>query len=200
MDASLLLLAGAAFSVSGIVLLHAASLARRAGAQARRRKLVSSAWLLVAFAFLPWMYARGFDKGAAFAVIVCMLAGVMLVLRAGLLHEGNGRGRAEREARAADANGAHGLPLFLRRSWVFLLAGPLAGTASLLLAAVLFAAWDVASGSAANRLAAVMLFVPLAWALLATFATYNARLRYRSLIVCAFLVAGLAGAFLPELA
>src|SRR5690606_15008216 len=129
---------------------------------------------------------------------VIMLSGIALVLRAGWREAGNGRARVEREPRGNGASGG-GVVLFLRRAWVFVLSGPLAFAAALLLAAAMYSAWDVESGSAANRLAAVILFVPFAWALLAIGATYDTRLRYRTLAVGAFLLAGIAGAFLPSM-
>lgn len=193
----------AALSAGGVLLLQRAWHERRAGRARRRTVFVLSAWALLAAAFIPWAMAAGADKGAAFAVMVLMLAGTALVLRAGMQHAGNGRRATEREARtndAADADG--GWRLLSRRIAVFLLAGPVSFAVSIVLAACVFAAWNVTSGSAANRLAAVMLFVPFAWSVLAVYATYDAPLRQRSVVVFALLFAGLAGAFLvtPEVA
>ncbi|MBW3567601.1 MAG: hypothetical protein KY410_06535 [Proteobacteria bacterium] len=182
--------------LAGVLLLQYAWRERRAGRRQRRRVVVVVAWLVLALSLAPWTFVAGIDKGAAFAVILFMLAGSALVLRAGLLHSTNRNGR-EREPRAnrngngGSGNGDGARSRMVRRAWVFLLAGPLSGVASIAASAGLFAAWNTETGSAANRLACVMLLVPVAWALLATWATYDVSLRARSSIVLGLLLASL---------
>lgn len=193
-----MILVGAILTVAGVLLLRAAWMARRAGELTRRRKLVSGAWVLLAAALAPWAAGAGADKGTAFAFIVMMLAGAAIVLREGFLHRParNGSGRLEREGRD-NRNGNGGWRLFLRRAWVFVLAGPLSFALSLLLAFILYAAWDMSGEhAAANRLAATLIAVPLAWALLATWMTCDLRLRTRSLHALGLVVAGLGSAWL----
>ena len=183
-----------AMTLAGVLVLQYAWRERRAGRRQRRRVVVVVAWLLLALSLAPWALAAGSDKGAAFAVILFMLAGSALVLRIGLLHSANRNGR-EREPRAngnGTGNENGGGSRILRRAWVFLLAGPLSGIVAIAASAGLFAAWNTETGSAANRLACVMLLVPVAWALLATWATYDVSLRARSSVVLGLLLASLA--------
>lgn len=193
----LVLLLGVAFSVSGAMLLYFAWQARRAGQHVRRRRFVVAGWLLITISVLPWVIATGGDKGTALAILVLLLAGSALVIRAGLLHKGNGRRVVERDVRNEVS---HGSSLLLRRIWVFLLSGPIAMAAALFISAAVFATWNLANGSEANRLATALLLMPLAWTLLALYATYDAPLRYRTSVVFLFLVVGLAGTFFKGIA
>ena len=197
-EQNVLMIVALLLSMTGAVLLYLAWQARRSGKRTRRTVLVTAAWSVLLVSLLPWSIAGGDDRGVALAIIAMTLAGSVLVLRAGFRHRVTTYGRKakpERETREDVTLNARAL--LLRRTWVFLLAGPVAAVASVFLAATLFAAWDVETGSAANRLAAVILAVPALWTLLAIYATYDAPLRYRSLIVTTCLLAGLAGTFLP---
>lgn len=189
----------AILTILGVTLLRAAWMARRAGKTAQRRRLVSAAWALLAISLLPWGIGAGADKGTALALIAMMLAGTAVVVREGFMHAvpRNGNGKLEREGREQRDDDGKQLVLFLRRAWVFVLAGPLSFALSLLLAIVLFAGWDISGEhGAANRLAATLVAVPLAWAVLATWMTYDIRLRTRSLHALVLFGAGLGSAWL----
>ncbi|HEX7048504.1 MAG TPA: hypothetical protein VF275_13135 [Gammaproteobacteria bacterium] len=197
MNAFLSLIA-AAMTIAAALLLREGWRARRAGHMKRRLTLMLSAWSLLLLSFIPWTFASGADRGIAFGITVFMLAGFVLVLMAA--RESNGsRKRAEREPRTnGNGNGASelsGTRLLLRRIYVFLLAGPISAVIALLVTANAFAWWNVETGSAANRLAAALLIMPIAWALLAIWTTYDVSLRRRSLVafgLAAMSVAGIA--------
>lgn len=195
-------IAGYAALIAGVLFVWRGWHARRAGRLAERRAFVGIGWLAIAMSFAPWMVAGGADRGVALALIVFMLAGVCLLLHAMFTGKGNGRRGNGRDASSNGASNAGfgGWRLFLRRSWVFLLAGPVSAAAATFAAAALFGLWNVETGSAANRLAAVLLLVPIAWSALAIWATYDVPLRRRSLVVFGFLLAGVAGTFLPGMA
>lgn len=199
---NILLLIGGALSAAGVLLLQQGWRNGRNGHAQRRRWYVGGAWLLVLLAFWPWALAGGTDRGIALGVIVFMLAGAALVTQAGRVHVARNRKNGAREPRGngEPVETLSGWRLSLRRAFVFLLAGPVAAIAALLLAANIFAWWDTVEGSAANRLAAALLIVPFAWVVLAVWATYDKPLRQRSLWMFAFLLAGTAGLYFPEFA
>lgn len=192
MQMVLLVVTGLVLTLSGVLLLQQSWHERRAGQYARRRVLVVLAWSLLCIALLPWAVAIGTDKGIAYALLALMLAGAATVLHAGFVHAPRQRNR-EREPRSTgSAVAAQDWRLLLRRSWVFLLAGPICGTAAVFVTAVMFATWNVETGSAANRLAATILLVPVAWALLATWSTYDISLKLRSVSVLGLLATSVA--------
>lgn len=200
MQIVLLIVTGVVLTLGGVLLLQQSWRERRAGRHARRRVLVTLAWSALGIALLPWAVALGTDKGIACALLALMLTGAALVLRAGFTHAPRQR-NGERESRK---NGAavvvQDWRLLMRRSWVFLLAGPVCGIAAVFMTAVMFAGWNVDTGSAANRLAATLLLVPIAWALLATWSTYDISLKLRSFSVLGLLAASvvLTFAMTPE--
>lgn len=192
MQMVLLVITGVVLTLSGVLLLQQSWRERRAGQHARRRVLVVLAWSVLGIALLPWAVAIGTDKGIAYALLALMLAGATLVLRAGFAHAPRQR-KGEREPRNnGGAVEVQDWRLLLRRSWVFLLAGPICGIAAVFMTAVMFATWNVETGSAANRLAATILLVPIAWALLATWSTYDVSLKLRSFSVLGLLAASVA--------
>lgn len=193
----LTLVFGMALTAAGVLLLFTGWRARRAGRSQQRALFTSAGWILLAASLLPWIILGGSDRGVAFAIMAFMLAGSMLVIFLGSRHSSNGRARNMRESVNGGAQSINGNNLLVRRVWVFLLAGPLSFAVAMAGTAVLYLAW---TGSAANRLAVVMLLVPFAWAVLAIYATYDVSLRQRSATVMGLLAACCLAVFMlfPE--
>lgn len=194
----LTLVFGIALTMAGVGSLFAAWRARRAGQRRQRNVRVVAGWLLLCLSFVPWIVHGGNDRGVALAIMAFMLAGSTLVLLLGARHRANGRRRnGERDANGASDTRAGGWRLLVRRVWVFLLAGPVSFAVAMLATAALYLGW---TGSAPDRLAAVMLAVPFAWTLLAIYATYDISLRQRSVAVLGLAAVSAAVLFvlLPE--
>lgn len=187
-----LMLLAAALSVAGIWLVRRAWDYGRDKRPRARRLALSGGWGLLVAAVWPWSLAAGGDRGVALAFLVPVLGAFVLLAAIGRRESRRGGRRAQRN-KPANGNGSNGIGarLFARRVWIFLLAGPLSALAAFLLSAQIYYRWP-ADWDDANRLAAVLLFAPFAWAVLAVWSTYDSRLRVRGAVLAGFLLLGLA--------
>lgn len=162
-----------------------------------RLPAVAAGWALIAAAIPAWMSAGGPDRGVVIAVLAFMLGGLGWVALAGWRHARAARARrrgGRRESEASERSvetGSHRLP---GRVWVFVLAGPVAGAGSIATGLALQLALLAGGWHPANALAAMLLWVPLAWTALAVIATTHFPLTARSALVCGVSLAGALGA------
>lgn len=154
-----------------------------------RARLVArfSGWGLLLLSIWPWQLVGGADRGVALAIMVMMLAALLIVGVIGWRHyraNGGNQRRRRRTAREVETVPQSRGEL-LSRIWIFILAGPVAGIATL---ALILVVNSLGTGwTPANRLALDLLVVPVLWPLLALLATYDAPLRRRSAILLATL-------------
>lgn len=162
-------------------------------------------WALIAAGIGLWMTVGGPDRGLVIAVLVFMLAGLAWVAVAGWR---NRRVGARPRRRGSRLNGDRTAAEIDRpkhrapgRVWVFLLAGPIAGAGSFATGLALQLLLLASGWHPANALAAMLLWVPLAWTALAVVATTHFRLAGRTAVVCGATLAGVVTAFaLPGVA
>lgn len=174
--------AAAAATLAGVGLLYAAWLRK----DASRALPILGGWGLILASIWPWAVAAGWDRGPAIAVCVAILAAFAIVARKFVLssrHDGD----ASEETAARPA--ASGIP-WARRTWVFMLAGPVAFIASALLGLAAFVGGPPAE---ADRLALSAYLVPFVWGALAAWAVADPSLvRKTAGIVGAGAAGGLA--------
>lgn len=184
-------------SVAGVGLLRRAWQLGRSNGDGLRLALDGLGWLLLAVSVPLWMHAGGPDRGVAIAFLVFMVPGLAWIALAAWQSgrgDGNGRRRNSRaDAVRAAREQARPRRLGLRRAWIFLLAGPVSAAAAVLTGMLVYAGLLRAGWHPADVLATVLLFVPLAWTLLAVAATTHFPLWKRSGVVLAVTVIGLAG-------
>lgn len=188
-----MLLAGSGLSLAGVMLLWRTW---RFGWQRRGRLQPLAgiaAWAVLGASLAPWIAAGGADRGVALAVLLWMIGGFIVLGFIGWREARSPRrprnGRSRQSNARPDSRPAGAL--LARRIWVFLLAGPVAAGTALLLSLDLYAlsnAW-----APANRLAAVLLSAPMAWAALSVLATYDAGLSRRSALMAGILAIGVLG-------
>jgi hypothetical protein len=155
-------------------------------------------WALVAAGVGTWMAAGGPDRGVVIAVLVFMLAGLACLVAAGR-RDARGGGPLRRRTGRLDGDRTGKSPVEVRRraiawAWVVLLAGPIAGVGAFATGLAVQLGLLATGWHPANALAAVLLWVPLAWTTLAVVSTTQARLAGRSTVVCGIALAGLATA------
>lgn len=193
-------LVGAGLVLAGVLLLWLVwQLGPRWPAACRRFARVF-AWALLVLSAWPWAIVAGADRGPALALLGTMGTGLVVVAGIGWRHwrqrparPPRSRSRNDKD-RGRSISGMTARALFLRRAWIVLLAGPLAGAASCLGALAidrLLASW-----ASANRVTTVLLAVPLVWTLLAILATYGMSLVRRSAAIGLLIALGAAGLFL----
>jgi len=168
----------------------------------RRGILRALAWGLLVLAVWPWAVAGGADRGPALALLALMVTGLVLVGGRGWRHWRRHPARAPR-TRAGDdkdrgqpVDGMAPGALFLRRAWIAVLAGPLAGAGAILMALALDGL--LAASAPADRVTSVMLAAPLAWTILIILAAYGMPLARRSAILGVVIALAAAGLFLLQ--
>lgn len=152
------------------------------------------AWFLLAVSLVPWGLAGGADRGVALGILGLMVAALAIVGTIGWREARNPRRRKNSRERTDNERTESPGRAFVRRAWIFVLAGPFSALAAISLTLSLHGlavSWDPA-----NRLAALLLFAPVAWAVLTIVATYDGALWKRSAGIGGVLVAGLLGAVL----
>ena len=184
-----LVLLAVLLSLAGVLVLRH-TWGRKGG---RSRRDVTLGWGLIAASFVPWVMASTGDWGAALALSVFMTVGVAFIAYAALRQPA---GRKAREPRAArEVAGPAKAPLDWkaggRRTFTFLLAGPVAGVSALYLSLWLYGA--MAAGEPTLRVFAILFAFPLLWAALSIFATYDMPVIRRGSIVILSGVLGLVG-------
>ncbi|MBB5519000.1 hypothetical protein [Amphiplicatus metriothermophilus] len=171
---------GAAATAVGVFLLW------RSWARRREPHAVQliAAWALLFAALTAWGIAGG-DRGAAVGVAAIVVAAcAALTLSAGAAYGA----RRPAPARAATSNASAAerrasFSLYARSGAVFLLAGPLAGGATLLLTLFFFRLMKAFGMGEADRIAAALLVAPALWAGLAVYVVMDESLRRRSAVV-----------------
>ncbi len=177
MSAPILMLLGTALFAGGLAALFAAWKRRSGGA------LIIAGWALLALALVPFGIVGGADRGAAQGLTLVMLAALAVVTWAGLRDPG--RRRTARATNASERTPRASLDIALtgKRVLVFLLAGPAAAGAAVLLSVALF---GLTSGiHPSNQLALTCLVFPIFWAALAVVGAYQASLKWRAGIIAA---------------
>lgn len=188
MSAPILILLGAALCAAGLAALFAAWTRRSGGA------LIIAGWALLAFALIPFGVAGGADRGVAQGLTLAMVVALAMVTWAGLRDPG--RRRTARATNASERTPRVSLDIALtgRRFLVFLLAGPAAAAAALLLSVALFGLTD--GFHPTNQLALTCLLFPIFWAALAVVGAYQAPLKWRAGIIAACAALGALGVWL----
>lgn len=151
-------------------------------------------WASLLAALTIWGIAGG-DRGAAVGVAAAVVAAcAALALSAGAAYGARRLAPARAAARVASAAERRAsFPLYARRGAVFLLAGPLAGGAALLLTLFFFRLMKTSVMTEPDRIAAALLLAPTLWAGLAVYAVMDERLWRRSAVVVGAAALGAAG-------
>lgn len=155
-------------------------------------------WTAFAFAATVWTAAYTPDWGIAVALCLFMLVGTgwMIWLAARAPRRAAFEAGKARTA-SAQAKPGNSWRLGARRVAIFLLAGPLAGVAALLLSIWIYGAtFGSGGGQTASQLFFTLLAFPFLWALLSLVATYDASLLKRSGVVAASAALGLIGTYI----
>lgn len=181
MPSVLALVAATAATLAGLVLLVLAYKRRKQA----RGVLISTGWALIALSMIPWAFYGGVDRGPAMGICVLSLAAIAWIMRAGAI---SGRGRAAEgdESNPDTRINPDRIP-WLRRTWIFLLAGPVALISSAALGVAIFAFTPSAD---ADRLALAAYLVPVIWGGLATWAVSDPRLMRKSIGVVGLGIVG----------
>ncbi len=182
----------AMLTAAGVLALRLAWHWRRRPGPGRQLVLRWIGWLLLAIALVPWVRAGGQDRGIALAVGVFMLVGLALALIEGWrAWQAPTRQKRRREPRNdPPATSSRGAGLWLRRAWIFCLAGPVALASALTIGLALWLGLAQAGVDAANVLAVAMLSVPVIWAVFTILGTMGGGLGRRALLV---ILPGLVG-------
>lgn len=157
--------------LAGLALLVVAWRRRRQA----RGALITGGWALIAVSMPVWAIFGGFDRGPAIAVCVLTIAAFAIVMRNGAV-SGHGRTQDSDDANPDTRANPERIP-WLRRSWIFLLAGPVAFAASAALGLLLFL---IGPGSEADRLSLAAYLTPIIWGALATWAVSDPHLIRKS--------------------
>ena len=178
---------GAAATASagiGMWLLHAAWLSPG------RWGYVPGGWTLIVGAILAWSFTSGADKGAALGFIVIVLIALGFLLANALRSDIRPDRSAHTQASSQGGDGGLYWQTIMRRVWIGLLIGPLAGLASLSIATAAFVVLQATTLEHTANLTIVSFGLPLVWAALAVYIGYDTRLVRKS-------VAVLGGGLLP---
>lgn len=181
-------------SLAGVALLRGAWQLGGSDGNGRRIALDVAGWGLLAVSVGVWMAAGGPDRGVALAFLAFMLPGLAMIAVAGWQGlRANGNGRRNSRADAVRAAREQDRPPFLRlrQAWIFVLTGPLAAAVAVVLGMALYAGGLALAWHPADVLATVLLFVPLAWTVLAVAASTHWTLWKRSGLVVALGLLGL---------
>lgn len=182
MSAPVLMLLGAALFAGGLAALFTAWKRRGGGA------LIIAGWTLLGLALIPFGIAGGADRGAAQGLTLAMAAALALVAWAGLRDPGKRRAARATSAGERTPRASLNIALTGRRALVFLLAGPAAAAAAVILSV---AAFGLTSGiHPSNQLALTCLLFPIFWAVLAVAGAWQAPLKWRAGIIAASALLG----------
>ncbi|WP_417464662.1 hypothetical protein [Kordiimonas sp.] len=192
----LMVLAAVVLTFAGILVLRQAW--KKKGA--RDLRLVATGWALIAFSFVPWVSTSTPDWGSAVALCALMMVGLGAIAYAAWkqpesrkAQKARTRDRAVREV-AADEKSPRDWRRGLQRTLTFLLAGPIAGVASLYLTLFLYGVLQQSNPQ--GQVFAALFAFPLFWAVLSVFATYDMPALRRGGIVCLSGVLGVVGTYL----
>lgn len=186
MQSLLALIIAIAASLGGLVVLVRASERRKQA----RGVLISAGWALIAFSMIPWAFFGGVDRGPAIGICVLSLAAISWIMRNGAI-SGRGRSTNSDETNPDTRVNPDRIP-WLRRSWIFLLAGPVAFASSAALGVAIFAFTPSAD---ADRLALAAYLVPVIWGSLAMWAVSDPRLMRKSMGVVGLGIMGRLAVF-----
>jgi len=187
---------GALSAIASVLLLR---LSWRLSKQGTPNGLVRwSAWVAIIVAGAAWAVSSNPDWGIAVALCLFMLAGIAAMGWIAIRQPRRRAFEAGKNRHVTDENGRSDRPwlLGMRRVGIFLLAGPLAGVAALLLTTWIYGAtFEGDGGRTANQLFAALFTFPFLWAVLSLIATYDMSLLKRTGVVTASAVLGLMGTY-----
>ncbi|WP_417460657.1 hypothetical protein [Kordiimonas sp.] len=192
----LMVLAAVVLTLAGILVLRQAW--KKKGA--RDLRLVATGWALIAFSFVPWVSTSTPDWGSAVALCALMTVGLGAIAYAAWRQPESRKAQKARTKERAVRGQSDGVkrPLDLkagmRRTLTFLLAGPIAGVASLYLTLFLYGVLQQSNPQ--GQVFAALFAFPLFWAVLSVFATYDMPALRRGGIVCLSGVLGVVGTYL----
>ncbi|MEM1264033.1 MAG: hypothetical protein AAGH76_16665 [Pseudomonadota bacterium] len=182
-DEALLRVAALGMAVCGIALLQAAWRIK-----ANNGWRLIGGWSLLGASVVTWGHTSGADKGAALGITAAVIIALLFIGRQAAVAEER-RERGARERRSAQS--AARTPL-LRRIWVGMLLGPLAGLAALSAATALFVVLSRSSLEQTAVTTVAFFAFPLLWAALAVLAGYVRHLGRKSATILAVGLAPLA--------
>lgn len=192
----LMVLAAVVLTFAGILVLRQAW--KKKGA--RDMRLVATGWALIAFSFVPWVNTSTPDWGSAVALCALMTVGLGAIAYAAWkqpesrkAQKARTRDRAVRDVTAGEKS-PRDWRAGLGRTLTFLLAGPVAGLASLYLTLFLYGVLQQSNPQ--GQVFAALFSFPLFWAVLSVFATYDMPALRRGGIVCLSGVLGVVGTYL----
>ncbi|WP_417458017.1 hypothetical protein [Kordiimonas sp.] len=192
----LMVLAAVVLTFAGILVLRQAW--KKKGA--RDLRLVATGWALIAFSFVPWVSTSTPDWGSAVALCALMMVGLGAIAYAAWkqpesrkAQKARTRDRALRDV-ATGEKPPRDWRRGLQRTLTFLLAGPIAGAASLYLTLFLYGVLQQSNPQ--GQVFAALFAFPLFWAVLSVFATYDMPALRRGGIVCLSGVLGVVGTYL----
>ena len=193
---NLMVLAAVVLTFAGILVLRQAW--KKKGA--RDMRLVATGWALIAFSFVPWVSTSTPDWGSAVALCALMMVGLGAIAYAAWkqpesrkAQKARTKDRAVRDVVAGEKS-PRDWRAGLRRTTTFMLAGPIAGVASLYLTLFLYGVLQQSNPQ--GQVFAALFAFPLFWAVLSVFATYDMPALRRGGIVCLSGVLGVVGTYL----
>lgn len=188
----LMVLAAVVLTFAGILVLRQAW--KKKGA--RDTRLVATGWALIAFSFVPWVSTSTPDWGSAVALCALMTVGLGAIAYAAWKQPESRKAQKARAVRGQSDGVKRPLDLKagMRRTLTFLLAGPIAGVASLYLTLFLYGVLQQSNPQ--GQVFAALFAFPLFWAVLSVFATYDMPALRRGGIVCLSGAVGVVGTYL----
>lgn len=188
-------LLGALAAVASVLLLRQSWHLRRQGRA--NGFLRWGAWAAAGISGAVWVTASTPDWGVAVTLCIFMLSGVAAIIWIAALEPRRKALEAGKDRRTPEHDTANaGWRIFSRRVGIFLIAGPLAGAASLLLTLWLYGiTFDGEGNQTASQLFAALFGFPFFWAILALVATYDMPLHKRSGVVFLSAILGLVGTY-----
>ena len=193
---NLMVLAAVVLTFAGILVLRQAW--KKKGA--RDMRLVATGWAVIAFSFVPWVSTSTPDWGSAVALCALMMVGLGAIAYAAWkqpesrkAQKARTKDRAVRDVVAGEKS-PRDWRAGLRRTTTFMLAGPIAGVASLYLTLFLYGVLQQSNPQ--GQVFAALFAFPLFWAVLSVFATYDMPALRRGGIVCLSGVLGVVGTYL----
>ncbi len=190
------------WSLLGVLAAIASVLLLRQSWQLRRQGRANGflrwgAWAAAGISGAFWITASTPDWGVAVSLCIFMLAGVAAVAWIAALEPRRKELEAGKDRTVADTDPANlDWGIILRRVGIFLIAGPLAGAASLLLTLWVYGmTFDSNGDQTASQLFLTLFGFPFFWAILALIATYDMPLFKRSGLVFLSAILGLIGTY-----
>lgn len=135
---------------------------------------ILGAWGLLLASLVCWMSAGGMDRGIALGVIVICLLALSIIAITALRSERGGRQNTERR-RVAQSRKVTVWGRLPQKLGFFLLAGPISGAASYIVAMGLHQALSMLGWHPANSLVMALFIFPILWGAVATLTLLSKR-------------------------